>query len=130
MDSFTCRASLERYPRTNIGAERSGRSRTEDICRGKHQNLAPIFTPTDFTQLKDILTLKQQQAGVIEAGEAVELARVTLFQGRTIMLFTIVTIVFVCHSDNVAQPSPHHTSCRCLIPYFLIDLSSPRAIHP
>jgi hypothetical protein len=47
------------------------------------------------TQLKDLLTLKQQQAGVIEAREAVKQATETLKQGRSIMLFTVVTIVFV-----------------------------------
>ena len=48
-----------------------------------------------MTQLKDLLTLKQQQAGVIEAKEAVKQATETLNQGGTIMLFTVVTIIFV-----------------------------------
>jgi hypothetical protein len=48
-----------------------------------------------FFQLKDLLTLKQQQAGVIEAREAVKQAAETLKQGQSIMLFTLVTIVFV-----------------------------------
>lgn len=46
-------------------------------------------------QLKDLLTLKQQQAGVIEAREAVEQGKETLKQGRSIILFTVVTMVFV-----------------------------------
>ncbi|KAK1749788.1 magnesium transport protein cora [Echria macrotheca] len=45
--------------------------------------------------LKDILTLKQQQAGVIEAREAVKQAELTLKQGQSIMIFTIVTIIFL-----------------------------------
>lgn len=45
--------------------------------------------------LKDLLTLKQQQAGVIEAREAVKQAAETLRQGQSIMLFTVVTIVFL-----------------------------------
>ncbi|KAK0642224.1 hypothetical protein B0T16DRAFT_381461 [Cercophora newfieldiana] len=45
--------------------------------------------------LKDILTLKQQQAGVIEAREAVKQAQLTLKQGQSIMIFTIVTIIFL-----------------------------------
>jgi hypothetical protein len=45
--------------------------------------------------LKDLLALKQQQAGVVEAREAVKQGEETLRQGRSIMLFTIVTIVFV-----------------------------------
>ena len=50
---------------------------------------------TNYLQLKDLLTLKQQQAGVIEAREAVKQAKETLKQGRSIMLFTVVTILFV-----------------------------------
>lgn len=49
----------------------------------------------DNKQLKDLLTLKQQQAGVIEAREAVKQATETLKQGRSIMLFTVVTIIFL-----------------------------------
>jgi hypothetical protein len=45
--------------------------------------------------LKDLLTLKQQQAGVVEAREAVKQAAETLKQGRSIMLFTIITIIFL-----------------------------------
>ena len=46
-------------------------------------------------KLKDLLTLKQQQAGVIEAREAVMQGRQTLKQGQSIMIFTVVTIIFV-----------------------------------
>jgi hypothetical protein len=42
-----------------------------------------------------LLTLKQQQAGVIEAREAVKNAAETLKQGQSIMLFTVVTLIFV-----------------------------------
>ncbi|KAK4464936.1 magnesium transport protein cora [Cladorrhinum samala] len=45
--------------------------------------------------LKDLLTLKQQQASVIEAREAVKQAQLTLKQGQSIMIFTIVTIIFL-----------------------------------
>jgi hypothetical protein len=54
-----------------------------------------VYSFTNNLQLKDLLTLKQQQAGVIEAREAVEQAKETLKQGRSIMLFTVVTMVFV-----------------------------------
>jgi hypothetical protein len=47
------------------------------------------------SQLKDLLTLKQQQAGVIEAREAVKQAQLTLKQGQSIMIFTVVTIIFL-----------------------------------
>ncbi|KAK3354036.1 hypothetical protein B0T25DRAFT_224469 [Lasiosphaeria hispida] len=45
--------------------------------------------------LKDILTLKQQQASVIEARTAVTQASLTLRQGQSIMIFTTVTIIFL-----------------------------------
>lgn len=51
--------------------------------------------PSYGRQLKDLLTLKQQQAGVIEAREAVKQAQLTLKQGQSIMIFTIVTIIFL-----------------------------------
>jgi len=55
-------------------------------------------------QLKDLLTLKQQQAGVIEAREAVKQAALTLKQGQSIMLFTVVTIIFVSR-EAFKEPS-------------------------
>lgn len=42
-----------------------------------------------------LLGLKQQQAGVVQAREAVRQAEEVLRQGRSIMLFTVITIVFV-----------------------------------
>jgi hypothetical protein len=45
--------------------------------------------------LDGLLGLKQQQAGVIQAREAVRQAEETLRQGRSIMLFTVITIIFV-----------------------------------
>ena len=47
--------------------------------------------------LKDLMELKQQQAGVMEAREAVKQGEESLKQGRSIMLFTVVTIIFVSH---------------------------------
>jgi len=41
------------------------------------------------------MELKQQQAGVVEAREAVKQGEESLKQGRSIMLFTVVTIIFV-----------------------------------
>ncbi|KAH7399882.1 hypothetical protein BKA64DRAFT_467978 [Cadophora sp. MPI-SDFR-AT-0126] len=46
-------------------------------------------------QLKDLLDLKQQQASIIEAKYALKRADESVSQGRSIMLFTIVTIVFL-----------------------------------
>ncbi|CAG8962177.1 hypothetical protein HYFRA_00005226, partial [Hymenoscyphus fraxineus] len=45
--------------------------------------------------LKDLLDLKQQQASVVEAREAVKQGEETLRQGRAIMLFTVITIIFL-----------------------------------
>lgn len=49
----------------------------------------------DVDQLCDLLDLKQKQASVSEALSARQEAQDTKRQGRTIMLFTIVTIIFV-----------------------------------
>ena len=46
------------------------------------------------------MTLKQQQAGVIEAREAVMQGHETLTQGKSIMLFTVVTVIFVSTLDR------------------------------
>ncbi|KAK8057455.1 hypothetical protein PG996_011392 [Apiospora saccharicola] len=45
--------------------------------------------------VKDLLELKQQQAGVVQAWQAVNQASETIKQGRSIMMFTLVTIVFL-----------------------------------
>lgn len=60
-----------------------------------HLVLPKCPTSLTLTQLKDLLTLKQQQAGVIEARSAVQQARLTLRQGQSIMIFTLITIVFL-----------------------------------
>jgi Mg2+ and Co2+ transporter CorA len=46
-------------------------------------------------QLKDLLDLKQQQASIIEATYALKRADESVSQGRSIMLFTIITIIFL-----------------------------------
>ncbi|KAI1086348.1 hypothetical protein F5B19DRAFT_163230 [Rostrohypoxylon terebratum] len=45
--------------------------------------------------VKDLLGLKQQQAGVVQAWQAVKQSEETIKQGRSIMMFTLVTIVFL-----------------------------------
>lgn len=60
--------------------------------------------------LKDLLSLKQQQASLVEAREAVKQGEETLRQGRAIMLFTIVTIIFVSarvRTCNVQRTDEH-----------------------
>lgn len=46
-------------------------------------------------QLRDLLTLKQQQASIIEATAALGRADESVHQGRSIMIFTIITIIFL-----------------------------------
>ncbi|KAG8163101.1 hypothetical protein KVR01_007579 [Diaporthe batatas] len=45
--------------------------------------------------VKDLLELKQQQAGVVQAWQSVEYSNEAMRQGRSILVFTIVTIVFL-----------------------------------
>ncbi len=66
---------------------------TEKAVRLPHRALTNMFT--DYTQLDGLLGLKQQQAGVIQARKAVQQTEETLKQGRSIMLFTVITIIFV-----------------------------------
>ncbi|RYP93877.1 hypothetical protein DL770_000073 [Monosporascus sp. CRB-9-2] len=47
------------------------------------------------TSVGDLLELKQQQASVVQAWQAVKQSEETVRQGRSIMVFTIVTIVFL-----------------------------------
>ncbi|CAG8983892.1 hypothetical protein HYALB_00005531 [Hymenoscyphus albidus] len=52
-------------------------------------------TNSIYDQLKDLLSLKQQQASIIEAKYALKRADESIKQGRSVMLFTIVTIIFL-----------------------------------
>jgi hypothetical protein len=58
-------------------------------------------------QLNELLALKQQQMGVVEARlearEAAQQGRETVRHGRTIMLFTVVTIIFVSSNKLVSD---------------------------
>ncbi|KAI0475262.1 hypothetical protein GGR56DRAFT_666354 [Xylariaceae sp. FL0804] len=45
--------------------------------------------------VKDLLELKQQQAGVVQANQSVKQSHEAIRQGRSIMMFTIVTIIFL-----------------------------------
>lgn len=48
-----------------------------------------------IAQLQDLLSLKQQQASIVEAKAAIERADQSVEQGKAIMAFTIMTIIFV-----------------------------------
>ncbi|KFA78383.1 hypothetical protein S40288_10970 [Stachybotrys chartarum IBT 40288] len=47
------------------------------------------------TQLRELLDMKQQQANIIEAKAAIKRADESVMQGRSIVVFTVVTIFFV-----------------------------------
>ncbi|KAI1324518.1 hypothetical protein F5Y16DRAFT_402372 [Xylariaceae sp. FL0255] len=45
--------------------------------------------------VQNLLTMKQQQAGVVQAWQAVKQSEESIKQGRSILVFTLVTIVFL-----------------------------------
>ncbi len=57
---------------------------------------------SDRSQLKDLLDLKQQQAGIIQAFQSVTQADEAVKQGRSILIFTVVSIIFVSGRNSVA----------------------------
>ena len=46
-------------------------------------------------QVNALLSIKQQQASVVQAFQAIQQGEETVSQGRAIMLFTVMTIIFV-----------------------------------
>jgi len=48
-------------------------------------------------QLRELLDMKQQQSGIIEAKAAIRRADESVLQGRSIVVFTVVTIFFVSY---------------------------------
>jgi hypothetical protein len=81
---------LER--RTEIDELEEAAKRTSQQVSGRLLTLHRLLTKT---QLQDLLTLKQQQASIIEARMALKRADLSIHQNRSIMLFTIVTIFFL-----------------------------------
>ena len=59
----------------------------------------PAVSLTAPVQVNDLLSLKQQQASVVQAWESVNQAEEAVRQGRSIMIFTLITIVFVSVSE-------------------------------
>lgn len=49
-------------------------------------------------KLRELLDMKQQQANIIEAKAAIRRADESVLQGRSIVVFTVVTIFFVSRS--------------------------------
>ncbi|OAL23957.1 hypothetical protein AYO20_10807 [Fonsecaea nubica] len=62
---------------------------------------------TAYDAMNHLLDLKQKDANILEAAEARKQAEATTKQGRTIMVFTIVTIIFVRHLPGTRSPSTH-----------------------
>jgi hypothetical protein len=58
--------------------------------------------------VNDLLSLKQQQASVVQAYEAMKQGEETVRQGKAIMVFTVMTILFVW---NPGQQHPPPGSC-------------------
>ncbi len=57
-------------------------------------------------QLRELLDMKQQQSNIIEAKAAIRRADETVIQGRSIVVFTVVTIFFVRHlPSEIAIPA-------------------------
>ncbi|RYP64457.1 hypothetical protein DL771_008745 [Monosporascus sp. 5C6A] len=67
------------------------------IIRDRIEKLEELRKTADSTatSVKDLLELKQQQASVVQAWQAVKQSEESLRQGRSIMVFTIMTIVFL-----------------------------------
>lgn len=55
--------------------------------------------------MNDLLGLKQQQAGIVQAYEAMKQGEETVRQGKAIMVFTVMTIVFVGDYSQVQTKS-------------------------
>ncbi|KAK0701938.1 hypothetical protein B0T26DRAFT_735298 [Lasiosphaeria miniovina] len=62
----------------------------EDLREGAKSTAQDVF---------DLLTLKQQQANVFQIGSLTN-AEEAVRQGRAVMMFTVVTIIFVSHSSS------------------------------
>ncbi|EFX04065.1 ankyrin repeat protein [Grosmannia clavigera kw1407] len=52
------------------------------------------YAQSTAQSVNDLLALKQQQASVVQAWQAVQQSEETVKQGRAIMVFTIITIIF------------------------------------
>ncbi|KAI5863862.1 hypothetical protein GGS23DRAFT_620694 [Durotheca rogersii] len=67
------------------------------IVGGRIEELEELRTSAVNTtdSVKDLLELKQQQASVVQAWQAVKQSDESIKQGRSIMMFTLVTIIFL-----------------------------------
>jgi len=56
-------------------------------------------------KLRELLDMKQQQSGIIEAKAAIRRADESVVQGRSIVVFTVVTIFFVSQTPPSSYSS-------------------------
>ncbi|KAJ0351576.1 hypothetical protein KNSL1_003207 [Colletotrichum chrysophilum] len=78
------------------GLRKSAESTAQGVSQPKrvHRSSCKKMLMKD-PQIKDLLDLKQQQASILQAWQSVKQADETVRQGRSIMIFTIVTIIFL-----------------------------------
>ncbi|OTB12173.1 hypothetical protein K445DRAFT_369569 [Daldinia sp. EC12] len=69
----------------------------EKKVRGRIEELEELHKNASDTaqSIKDLLDLKQQQASVVQAWQSIQQSEETVKQGRSIMVFTVVTILFL-----------------------------------
>jgi hypothetical protein len=60
-------------------------------------------------QVDELISFKQQQAGVVQACQATKQGQETAMQGKAIMVFTVMTIIFVSTVFLICM-TPNHTS--------------------
>jgi hypothetical protein len=75
------------------------------IRHGMHPHSVNRPATNPLPQLKDLLNLKQQQSYVLEARVSRNEAISSGEQSKTILVFTIVTIIFVCPRSPTFSPS-------------------------
>lgn len=70
--------------------------------------------------------MKQQQSGIIEAKAAIRRADETVLQGRSIVVFTVVTIFFVGrrYPHSVAAKEANATLTKSFRSRFLLPFSA------
>lgn len=59
-----------------------------------------------MAQLEHLLALKQQQASVLQAWQAIRHGEEAVKQGRAIMIFTVITIIFVGGDRSQGKAGP------------------------
>lgn len=74
--------------------------------------VSPLLTSV---QLSHLLSLKQQQASVIQAWQSIKQGEEGVKQGRSIMVFTTMTIIFVStYPRELTLPPPVGTPLTLL----------------